>query len=52
MAQDVIGESAKQAVAGMEDGQVVLLENVRFHKEETKTILSLQKLWRSWETYM
>lgn len=36
MAQDVIGESAKQAVAGMEDGQVVLLENVRFHKEETK----------------
>jgi len=36
MAQDVIGESAKQAVANMQDGQVVLLENVRFHKEETK----------------
>jgi 3-phosphoglycerate kinase len=36
MAQDVIGESAKQAVANMKDGQVVLLENVRFHKEEEK----------------
>lgn len=36
MAEDVIGESAKQAVANMKEGQVVLLENVRFHKEETK----------------
>ncbi len=36
MAKDVIGESAKEAVAGMKEGQVVLLENVRFHKEETK----------------
>lgn len=36
MAKDVIGESAKNAVANMKEGQVVLLENVRFHKEETK----------------
>ncbi|MFO7296533.1 MAG: phosphoglycerate kinase [Caldicoprobacter sp.] len=36
MAKDVIGESAKNAVASMKEGQVVLLENVRFHKEETK----------------
>ena len=35
MAKDVIGDSAKAAVAGMKDGDVVLLENVRFHKEET-----------------
>ncbi|NLN40510.1 MAG: phosphoglycerate kinase [Clostridiales bacterium] len=35
MAEDVIGESAKKAVAEMKDGDVVLLENVRFHKEET-----------------
>lgn len=34
-AADVIGESAKAAVAGMQDGDIVLLENVRFHKEET-----------------
>lgn len=36
MAEDVIGDSAKAAVAGMKDGDVVLLENVRFHKEEEK----------------
>lgn len=35
MAEDVVGESAKKAVAEMKDGDVVLLENVRFHKEET-----------------
>ncbi|OQB15883.1 MAG: Phosphoglycerate kinase [Firmicutes bacterium ADurb.Bin193] len=36
MASDVIGESAKSLVSSMNDGDVVLLENVRFHKEEEK----------------
>jgi len=35
-AADVIGPSADKAVAEMQDGEVVLLENLRFHKEETK----------------
>ena len=35
-ATDVIGESAKNAVANIKDGEVVLLENLRFHKEEEK----------------
>lgn len=34
-ATDIIGESAKTAVANVKDGEVVLLENLRFHKEET-----------------
>ncbi|MDO4564548.1 MAG: phosphoglycerate kinase [Clostridia bacterium] len=34
-AEDTIGESAKSAIADMKDGEIVLLENVRFHKEET-----------------
>ncbi len=34
-AEDTIGESAKAAIAAMQDGEIVLLENVRFHKEET-----------------
>ena len=34
MAKDVIGPSAKKLVADMKDGEVVLLENVRFHAEE------------------
>jgi 3-phosphoglycerate kinase len=36
MAKDVIGESAETAVANVKAGEVVLLENVRFHKEEEK----------------
>jgi phosphoglycerate kinase len=36
MAKDVIGESAKSIAAELKDGEVELLENVRFHKEEEK----------------
>ncbi len=34
-AKDCVGKAAQDAVASMENGQVVLLENLRFHKEET-----------------
>ena len=34
-ATDVIGKSADEAVANIKEGEVVLLENLRFHKEET-----------------
>ncbi len=33
---DCIGEDVKQAVAQMKDGDILLLENLRFHKEEEK----------------
>lgn len=32
----VVGDNAKKAVAEMQDGDVVLLQNTRFRKEETK----------------
>ncbi len=35
MAKDVIGEDAKRLSENLQPGQVMLLENVRFHKEET-----------------
>ncbi len=35
MANDVIGEDAKAKASKLEQGQILLLENVRFHKEET-----------------
>jgi len=35
-AEDTIGESAKAAIAAMSAGEIVLLENVRFYKEEEK----------------
>lgn len=34
MAEDVIGDSANKLINEMNEGEVVLLENVRFHKEE------------------
>ncbi len=36
MAKDVIGEDADRVVAGLKEGEVCLLENLRFHKEEEK----------------
>ena len=36
LAKDVIGPDAQALAAGMKDGEVILLENVRFHKEEEK----------------
>ena len=36
MAEDVIGDSAKGLVKEMKEGEIVLLENVRFHAEEEK----------------
>lgn len=35
---NVVGENAKAAVAAMNDGDVVLLENTRYRKEETKNV--------------
>jgi phosphoglycerate kinase len=34
LASDVIGDSAKSLVNGLKEGEVILLENLRFHKEE------------------
>ena len=36
MAKDVIGPDADATVASLKDGEVCLLENLRFHKEEEK----------------
>ncbi|MFR1518163.1 MAG: phosphoglycerate kinase [Clostridia bacterium] len=35
-AKDVIGEDAKAKAAALQEGQVMMLENARFHKEEEK----------------
>ncbi|MCI8383501.1 MAG: phosphoglycerate kinase [Clostridia bacterium] len=43
MANDVIGEDAKSKAEALQNGQVMLLENVRFHKEETDNDLNFAK---------
>ncbi len=35
MPEDCVGDGVKKIVTDMQPGQIVLLENVRFHKEET-----------------
>ena len=36
LAKDIIGEDAKKKAAALKNGEVLLLENVRFHAEEEK----------------
>lgn len=40
---NVVGDNAKAAVAAMKDGDIVLLQNTRFRKEETKNIETFSK---------
>ena len=51
-AGDCIGEAAEKAIAAMKDGDVLCLENTRFHKEEEKNdpafVASLAKLGDIW----
>ncbi len=35
LAQDTVGESAKETVAALQDGEIALLENIRFDARET-----------------
>ncbi len=43
MAEDVVGESAQALAASLKDGEVLLLENVRYEKGETKNDEELSK---------
>ncbi len=43
MAKDVVGEDAKSKAAALKDGEVMLLENTRFEKGETKNDPELSK---------
>src|SRR4029450_7923269 len=53
-ADDCIGEAAATAVAAMKDGDILCLENTRFHKEEEKNdpafVAELAKLGDIWVT--
>ena len=50
MAKDVVGEDAKTKAAALKDGDVMLLENTRFEKGETKNDPELARLWLLWQT--
>ena len=42
-ADDCIGEKVESRVAGLREGQILMLENLRFHNEEKKNDLSFAK---------
>ena len=43
MANDVVGEDAKAKAAALKNGEVLLLENVRFHAEDEKNVPEFAK---------
>src|SRR5450631_4378676 len=51
-ADDCVGEAAQKAIAAMKDGDILCLENTRFHKEEEKNdpafVTELAKLGDIW----
>src|ERR1700731_4727567 len=51
-AEDCVGEAAEKAVAAMQDGDILCLENTRFHKEEENNdpafVAQLAKLGDIW----
>jgi phosphoglycerate kinase len=52
-AEDCVGEAAEKAVAAMQNGDVLLLENTRFHKEEEKNDPAfVQKLAKLGDIYV
>ncbi len=53
LAPDCIGEDVESLVDAMQGGEIVLLENLRFHKEETENDISFsQKLARLADVYI
>lgn len=52
MAKDVVGEDAKAKAAALQEGQVMLLENVRYMAGETKNDPALSKEWPAWRIFM
>ena len=48
MATDVVGESAQAMAASLKDGEVGVIENVRFEASETKNDPELAKKMAAW----
>lgn len=48
LASDVCGTSAKETIAALADGQIAMLENVRFDARETGDASARQELAKAW----
>ena len=52
MAKDVVGESAQALAADLKDGEVLLLENVRYEKVRQRTIQNLARSLHTLQNFM
>jgi phosphoglycerate kinase len=51
--EECVGDAIEKTVSGLKDGQVILLENLRFHKEETENDAGFaEKLARLGDVYV
>jgi phosphoglycerate kinase len=50
LAEDVAGQSAQATVASLSDGQIAMLENVRFDERETGEASARKELAKAWAT--
>jgi phosphoglycerate kinase len=50
LAEDVAGQSAQATVASLSDGQIAMLENVRFDERETGETSARKELAKAWAT--
>ena len=48
LAEDVCGESAKKVISSLSDGQIAMLENVRFDERETGESSARKELAKAW----
>ena len=51
LAPDCIGPEVERMVSQMEEGQVLMLENLRFHPEEEAMTMALPGSWPSYLTF-
>jgi 3-phosphoglycerate kinase len=49
---DTIGKIPEKIIGAHEDGDVALLQNVRFQPEKKRTIRICGRRWRSWAIFM
>lgn len=50
--REVIGEEVEKQVSELREGDILLLENVRFHPGEEKMMRSLRRRLPTWPNYM
>ena len=49
---ETIGEKVENEIARLKPGKILMLENLRFHKQEEKMIQNFPRAWLAWGIYI